>query len=116
MKEHIAGASVNAPFYKIPIPDEYYHKSNNTSPQGRKANAVFVILGDTTGYLNDSLLMMVCAARNSDINGIMFSMKQMEDRFNKKFQYDYVFLNEQPFDQRFKEWVSLVNRDIRLQS
>ena len=42
-------------------------------------------------------------ARNSDINGIMFSMKQLEDRFNKKFQYDYVFLNEQPFDQSFKE-------------
>ena len=42
-------------------------------------------------------------ARNSDINGIMFSMKQMEDRFNKKFHYDYVFLNEQPFDQSFKE-------------
>jgi alpha 1,2-mannosyltransferase len=90
LKEHIAGSSAkaNAPFYKTPIPDEYY-KSNITSPQGRKANAVFVIL-----------------ARNSDINGIVFSMKQMEDRFNRKFQYDYVFLNEQPFDQSFKDRVS----------
>ena len=103
MKEHIAGP-VNPPSYKIPVPDEYYHKSNNTSPQGRKANAVFVILGDTNVYLNEPPThLLICTARNSDINGIMFSMKQMEDRFNKKFQYDYVFLNEQPFDQSFKE-------------
>ena len=48
---------------------------------------------------------LVCAARNSDLNGVVTSIKQMEDRFNKKFQYDYVFLNEQPFEQAFKKWV-----------
>lgn len=46
---------------------------------------------------------LISTARNSDINGVVNSMKQMEDRFNKKFQYDYIFLNEQPFDQSFKE-------------
>lgn len=53
--------------------------------------------------LSEPLLMIICTARNSDINGIVTSVKQMEDRFNKKFQYDYVFLNDQPFDQSFKE-------------
>ena len=48
---------------------------------------------------------LISTARNSDLNGVVSSMKQMEDRFNKKFQYDYVFLNEQQFDQGFKEWV-----------
>ena len=48
---------------------------------------------------------LFCTARNSDLNGIVVSMKQMEDRFNKKFHYDYIFLNEQPFEQNFKEWV-----------
>ncbi|KAG6887217.1 hypothetical protein C0992_013348 [Termitomyces sp. T32_za158] len=33
-------------------------------------------------------------------------MKQMEDRFNKKFQYPYVFLNDQPFEESFKNRVS----------
>lgn len=41
-------------------------------------------------------------ARNSDLNGVISSMKQMEDRFNKKFQYPYVFLNDQPFEEAFK--------------
>jgi alpha 1,2-mannosyltransferase len=40
-------------------------------------------------------------ARNSDLNGVVKSVKQMEDRFNKKFGYPYVFLNEQPFEENF---------------
>ncbi|THH01251.1 hypothetical protein EW026_g1423 [Hermanssonia centrifuga] len=88
IKSQIAG-SKGYPPYKDGIPEEYY-QSNGTvpSPQGRKANATFVLL-----------------ARNSDLNGIAMSMKQMEDRFNKKFQYPYVFLNEEPFSEEFKSFV-----------
>jgi alpha 1,2-mannosyltransferase len=46
---------------------------------------------------------MVLKARNTDLNGVVTSMKQMEDRFNKKFQYPYVFLNDQLFDDAFKK-------------
>ncbi|KAF8636740.1 hypothetical protein AX17_003543 [Amanita inopinata Kibby_2008] len=77
------------PPYKQPVPDEYYLKTNHTSPPERKANAVIVML-----------------ARNGDLNGAVNSLKQMEDRFNKKFQYPYVFLNDQPFDETFKTRVS----------
>jgi hypothetical protein len=35
-------------------------------------------------------------------------MKQMEDRFNKRFRYPYVFLNEEPFSDQFKECVTLL--------
>ncbi|KAL0946878.1 hypothetical protein HGRIS_013044 [Hohenbuehelia grisea] len=54
-----------------------------------RANAAFVIL-----------------ARNGDINGISSSVKQMEDRFNKKFRYPYVFLNEEPFSDEFKSRIT----------
>ena len=33
-------------------------------------------------------------------------MKQMEDRFNKKFNYPYIFLNEAEFSSEFKECVA----------
>ena len=46
-------------------------------------------------------------ARNGDLNGIITSVKQMEDRFNKKFKYPYVFLNEEPFSDDFKKLVIL---------
>jgi hypothetical protein len=44
-------------------------------------------------------------ARNGDLPGVAKSMKQMEDRFNKRFRYPYVFLNEEPFSDQFKKCV-----------
>jgi alpha 1,2-mannosyltransferase len=76
------------PPYKTPVPDEYYKPDSPMGLQDRKANASFVML-----------------VRNSDLSGIMSSMKQIEDRFNRKFQYPYVFLNDEPFTQDFKECV-----------
>ena len=37
----------------------------------------------------------------------MLSSGSLEDRFNKEFQYPYVFLNEEPFSEEFKEYVHL---------
>ncbi|KAG2127189.1 nucleotide-diphospho-sugar transferase [Suillus bovinus] len=66
----------------------YYQPDSLMHLQDRKANTSFVVL-----------------VRNSDLWGIMSSMKQLEDRFNRKFQYPYVFLNDQPFTQNFKDTV-----------
>lgn len=57
-----------------------------TGSNGTRANAAFVVL-----------------ARNSDLKGIVSSMKQMEDRFNKKYNYPWVFLNDEPFSDEFKK-------------
>lgn len=56
-----------------------------TASTGRRAKAAVVIL-----------------ARNGDLKGVMYSMKQFEDRFNRKFNYPYVFLNEEKFSDTFK--------------
>ena len=77
------------PPYKTPVPDEYYgsYKSNASTPHSnRRANAAIVLL-----------------ARNSDLKGMIVSMKQMEDRFNKKYKNPYIFLNEEPFEDKFKQ-------------
>ncbi|KKK20177.1 hypothetical protein P175DRAFT_075279 [Aspergillus ochraceoroseus IBT 24754] len=55
-----------------------------THPGGR-TNATFVTL-----------------AKNSDLWEIAKSIRQVEGRFNHKFHYDWVFLNDQPFDDDFK--------------
>ena len=78
------------PPYKTPIAKEYYgsYAINTSTPHsGRRANAAIVLL-----------------ARNSDLNGMIVSMKQMEDRFNKKYLYPYIFLNEEPFEDKFKQY------------
>lgn len=45
----------------------------------------------------------VTLARNSDLWEIVKSIRQVEDRFNRKYHYDWVFLNDKPFDAEFKK-------------
>lgn len=53
---------------------------------GAKMNATFVSL-----------------TRNSDLWDIADSIRNVEDRFNRNYHYDWVFLNDQPFDETFKK-------------
>ena len=53
-------------------------------PPPRRANAAIVML-----------------ARNSDLNDVASSMKQLEDRFNHRFNYPWVLLNDEPFTEEF---------------
>ncbi|KAF8628350.1 hypothetical protein AX15_003889 [Amanita polypyramis BW_CC] len=57
----------------------------------RRANATFVFL-----------------CRNNDVNEVVSSMQQMEDRFNRRYNYPWVFLNEEPFTDEFKRRVSML--------
>ncbi|KAI9065173.1 glycosyltransferase family 15 protein [Trametes sanguinea] len=86
LSEQFTGSKPHPP-YQDGVPEEYYAPPT-TPAQGRRANATFVFL-----------------ARNGDLSGVVMSMKQVEDRFNKEFQYPYVFLNEEPFSDEFKERV-----------
>jgi alpha 1,2-mannosyltransferase len=46
----------------------------------------------------------VILARNSDLAGTVRSIREIEDRFNRRYRYPYVFLNDEPFDDKFKEY------------
>ncbi|KAF2838660.1 glycosyltransferase family 15 protein [Patellaria atrata CBS 101060] len=48
----------------------------------------------------------VTLARNSDVWEIAKSIRAVEDRFNRKFNYDWVFLNDKEFDDQFKKVTS----------
>jgi len=104
IKEHLGTKPGDSkPPYKVPIPEEYYVHKNNTSADGRRANAAIVMLGRYSMVMSGEKwpLIYFYVARNGDLNGVMSSMKQLEDRFNKKFNYPYVFLNEEPFSEDF---------------
>lgn len=44
-------------------------------------------------------------ARNMDIEGAVNAVREMEDRFNRNFNYPWVFLNDEPFSDEFKRCV-----------
>jgi hypothetical protein len=60
-------------------------------PQLGKANAVF---------------LMLC--RNEEVDGAVKSIRELEDRFNHKYHYPWVFLNEEEFTEDFKKCVRAV--------
>ncbi|KAF9454502.1 glycosyltransferase family 15 protein [Macrolepiota fuliginosa MF-IS2] len=60
-------------------------------PPPKRANATFVFL-----------------CRNSDLAGVVSSIRQMEDRFNRNHGYPWVLLNEEPFTEEFKERVRVL--------
>ena len=56
----------------------------------------------------------VILVRNRELDGIASTIRQIEERFNKKFQYPYVFLNDDDFTQEFKDTTSsLTTADTR---
>lgn len=65
------------------------NKVSYTPYKGKKAKATFVTL-----------------ARNSDLYELLPAIKSVEDRFNHKFQYDWVFLNDVEFTEEFKNVTS----------
>ncbi|VVT54591.1 uncharacterized protein SAPINGB_P004152 [Magnusiomyces paraingens] len=50
----------------------------------------------------------VTLARNKDVWSMIESIRAIEDRFNHKYKYDWVFLNDEDFDDRFKELTSAI--------
>ena len=52
----------------------------------------------------------VSLVRNSELEGMMSSMREIESSFNKKAEYPWVFLNEEEFTQEFKDSVRRMTR------
>jgi alpha 1,2-mannosyltransferase len=48
----------------------------------------------------------VILTRNNELEALRYTMQQLEARFNHKFNYSYVFLNDVEFTQEFKDLTS----------
>ncbi|KAI0724091.1 glycosyltransferase family 15 protein [Fomitopsis betulina] len=79
---------------------EQLQGSGQTTYESRPAPAT-----DYNSNIERANATFVLLARNSDLKGIVSSVKQNEDRFNKEYKYPYVFLNEEPFSDEFKNMI-----------
>ncbi|KAJ2854637.1 hypothetical protein J3B02_002580 [Coemansia erecta] len=48
---------------------------------------------------------LVALVRNQDLYGMRMTMRELEDRWNHKYNYPYIFLNDKPFTEKFKRGV-----------
>ncbi|KAJ2963764.1 hypothetical protein NQZ79_g1324 [Umbelopsis isabellina] len=69
------------------------HTKKHFAPKTGTANAAFIIL-----------------ARNSNANGLLSSMRQNEENFNRKYNYPYVILNDEPFTDEFMQVIGNVTQ------
>ncbi|KAG0170531.1 alpha 1,2-mannosyltransferase 2.4.1 [Apophysomyces sp. BC1015] len=50
----------------------------------------------------------IVLVRNSELYGMLSSMRDLEDRFNHKFGYPWIFLNDEPFTEEFKSHTTAI--------
>ncbi|MCJ1321437.1 hypothetical protein MMC15_006782 [Xylographa vitiligo] len=46
---------------------------------------------------------LISLVRNSELPGLMQSMRQLEYHWNRKYQYPWIFFNDEPFSDEFKQ-------------
>ncbi|TFK29949.1 glycosyl transferase [Coprinopsis marcescibilis] len=51
----------------------------------------------------NATLLMLC--RNEELDGVLSSVRQVEEKFNQNYAYPWTFLNDVPFDDNFKTGV-----------
>ncbi|KAJ2745371.1 hypothetical protein GGI20_002216 [Coemansia sp. BCRC 34301] len=68
--------------------------------------------GNTTSNDSTPLLRaaMVALVRNSELDGIRATIRQVEDRFNREFGYPYILLNDEEFTDEFKDKVQAMTK------
>ena len=77
--------------------------AESVAPTTPKPSTDLSPAASTGGKMNATFVTL---ARNSDLWEIVKSIRQVEDRFNRNYHYDWVFLNDKPFDSTFKKVTS----------
>lgn len=80
-----------------------YYKSESSKTCAVCPNSAGILSGKPTDRRANAVVVIL--ARNGDLNGLKQSLPQFENRFNKKYHYPYVFLNEVEFTDEFKNGV-----------
>ena len=80
--------------------------ANNKHAEIARANPYLSIpvLGHQDAKPRAALISLV---RNSELSGIIQSMRQLELQWNRKYNYPWIFFNDEPFSEEFKVRIEL---------
>ena len=90
------------------------HNSNNKYAVSGGTNLLqsIPVYGQVSTKPRAALISLV---RNSELEGLIQSMRQLEYQWNRKYQYPWIFFNDEPFSDEFKVNRAVV-RSITIQS
>ena len=97
----------------IAIPENHQVTQNENMEQPETGISK-VDPSDTMGFISLSFknkgkrpkACFVTLVRNSELHGIVSSIRLVEKKFNARFKYDWIFLNDEPFTKEFKETIT----------
>ena len=77
------------------------HNSNNKHIENNKMGLLKSVpsLGHHSAKPRAALISLV---RNLELPGLMQSMRQLEYQWNRKYNYPWIFFNDEPFTEEFK--------------
>ncbi|QPG73332.1 hypothetical protein FOA43_000642 [Brettanomyces nanus] len=89
---------------KAPVPDDYAGEvlTNNYKPY-EQYRVVKKSYGNADKIPKATMFTIV---KNSELDELLASIQQLESRFNRRFNYDWVFVNDEPFTDKFIEETS----------
>ena len=90
--------------------DEWQSPNATASPQRSDIRAAVRL----APFRRSLTTQFVILARNSDLGGILSSMRQIEDRFNRRYHYPFVFINNEEFSEHFiKQTSGVASGEVR---
>ncbi|KAI9793320.1 MAG: hypothetical protein M1833_000765 [Piccolia ochrophora] len=85
---------------KAPNPSQWLLQNSNDKHALSKTGMFRTWTG--LGARNRPRAALISLVRNSELDGIVQSMRQLEFHWNHKYQYPWVFFNDEPFNDEFK--------------
>lgn len=76
------------------------HNSDNRHAENTGAGLLKSI--PSLGHSAKPRAALISLVRNSELPGLMQSMRQLEFQWNRKYNYPWIFFNDEPFSDEFK--------------
>lgn len=107
LEEEQESNTIGDNFTKVPFDFEFRVRQDPTpDDQPWTELETHRIVKSDTDYTSRENATIFTLCRNEDLYSILSSIEQFETRFNSKYHYDWVFLNDQPFTDEFVEVTS----------
>ena len=86
----------------VPDPARWLDRNSNNRHAENTEVGLFKSVPSLGHYSAKPRAALISLVRNSELDGIVQSMRQLEYRWNRKYNYPWVFFNEEPFSEEFK--------------
>ena len=87
---------------RAPDPTKWLEHNSNNKHAEKKGPGLLKSVPSLGHHSSKPRAALISLVRNSELSGIMQSMRQLEFQWNRKYNYPWIFFNDEPFSDEFK--------------